>query len=402
MTRRISTSLAALLFAALWIWFPSCSLAQSADDDELEASIVEDADDEAEVATTASTKSRKTSFAREAAADASAGDSEANSTESSRSRDAAAGERRPGADSALRYTDPRTYRLKIVVRVDAPEESLVKNVVAVAPIPRDWPEQKVRLLSRKISEGAKYKEFDKPGQCKTFNFQIPQIAAGESAGVESLYEITRWRIVYAADDDDELSLPHGAPREVREQFSGPAPGLEMKHPKIKELARDLKQRHEDEGAWNMVKGFWKWTRDNVVFKNGDFRGALFAVEEHCGDCEEMSALFVSMCRLSGGVARSVWVEGHNYPEFYLLDKQGRGHWIPAQVVGPAWFGEMVEYRPIFQKGDRFLDPFKGKFVRYTPQTVKAEGKVEPKLVVEHQIISDQDIMDPDYRNPIRK
>jgi hypothetical protein len=379
MNRLISTWLVSLVFAAVFAC-PFWADAQSTEDDELEASIVEDADDGPDEVAAVATNSSKT-------------------TESTNARDVAAGERRPGGDSSLRFTDPRIYRLKVVVRVEAPDETPLKNVVAVAPLPRDWPEQKVRLLSRKVSEGAKYKEFDKAGQCKTFNFQIPEIAAGETAGVELLYEITRWRIVYSADDDDELSLPHGAPREVREQFNGPAPGLEMKHPKIKNLTRDLKKEYEEEGAWKMIKGFWQWTRDNVAFKNGDFRGALFAVEEQCGDCEEMSALFVSMCRLSGGVARSVWVEGHNYPEFYLLDKQGHGHWIPAQVVGPAWFGEMVEYRPIFQKGDRFFDPFKHEYVRYAPQTVKAEGKAEPKLVVEHQIISDQDIMAPDYRNP---
>jgi len=392
MKTQISTTLAFVLFTGLCGWTHARALGQTADDDELEASVVEDADDEPVIAT-ASSKSGASENELDEHDDAALQAPEA------KLQRAAAGERRPGGDPALRYTDPRTYRFKIAVRIEAPEKSPVKNVVAVAPIPRDWPEQKVRLIGRpKFTEGGKYKEIDKPGQCKTFNFQIPQITAGKSAEVELLYEITRWRIEFVAPAD-ELVLPRGAPREVREQFIGPAPGLEMKHPKIKDLARDLKQQHEQDGAWSMIKGFWKWTRDNVEFKNGDFRGALFAIEQHCGDCEEMSALFVSMCRLSNGVARSVWVEGHNYPEFYLLDKQGRGHWIPAQVVGPAWFGEMVEYRPILQKGDRFYDPFKHEFVRYSPQTVKAEGEVEPKLSVEHLVISDQDIMAPDYRNP---
>jgi len=394
MNSRISTTLVAILFTALWGWSHERADAQDTDEDNLEASVVEDADDEPAIAA-AKSKSGESEYTLDDSEDAAADALNAKPPDDRRQ----GGDRRLGADPALRYTDPRTYRLKIIVRVEAPEESPAKNVVVVAPIPRDWPEQKVRLIGRpKFTEGGKYKEFDKPGQCKTFNFQIPQIAAGESAGVELLYEITRWRIEYVAPAD-ELDLPHGVPREVRDQFAGPAPGLEMNHPKIKELARDLKKRHEQAGAWNMVKGFWKWTRDNVEFKNGDFRGALFAIEQHCGDCEEMSALFVSMCRLSNGVARSVWVEGHNYPEFYLIDRQGRGHWIPAQVVGPAWFGEMIEYRPIFQKGDRFLDPFHRKFVRYTPQTVKAEGEVEPKLTVEHEIIADSDINGPSYKNP---
>jgi transglutaminase-like putative cysteine protease len=300
-------------------------------------------------------------------------------------------------DPFLELSDPRTYRLNVVVRVSSPAESDSHNVVVVAPIPMDWPEQQVRLLGEKVSEVGKIDYQVKPGQCKTFRFTIPTIEAGDSASVELLYEITRSRMEFVAPPE-ELALPRGLPVEVRDQFAGPAPGLEMKHPKIVNLARDLEQQHHDEGAWETVKGFWGWTRDNVDFKNGDFRGALFAIEQGCGDCEEMSALFVSMCRLSKVTARSVWVEGHNYPEFYLVDKQGQGHWIPAQVVGPEWFGEMTEYRPIFQKGDRFLDPFHRKYVRYTPQTVKADGKVEPKLTVEHQIIADSDINGPTYKN----
>lgn len=300
-------------------------------------------------------------------------------------------------DPALELSAPRTYQMKIVVRIEAPPDSACKNVVFTAPIPMDWPEQKVRLLNRKFTAGGKYKETTKKGQCRTMKYQIPRLAAGEAASVELLYEITRWQMRFAAPVET-LDLPHGPPSDVRDQFIGLAPGLEMKHPKIVGLASDLAKQHEEDRAWDLVKGFWQWTRDNVAFQNGDFRGALFAIEHQCGDCEEMSALFVSMCRLSNVVARSVWVEGHNYPEFYLIDSHGKGHWIPAQVVGPPWFGEMTEYRPIFQKGDRFYDPFKKQYVRYTPQTAKADGAVEPKFTVDHRILADTDINGPTYEN----
>jgi transglutaminase-like putative cysteine protease len=307
---------------------------------------------------------------------------------------------KPGVspDPAIELLEPRTYRLKLVVKVQAPEESDSRNVVVVAPIPMDWPEQKARMIGTpKFTQGGKYSETVKRGQCATMKYTIPTIAAGESAGVELLYEITRWRMHFA-HPTDELDFPRSAPSEVRDQFTGLAPGLEMKHPKIVDLTRNLEKEHAGDRPWDLVKGFWQWTRDNVDFKNGDFRGALFAIEQHCGDCEEMSALFVSMCRLSGVIARSVWVEGHNYPEFYLLDAKGKGHWIPAQVVGPPWFGEMTEYRPIFQKGDRFYDPFQRQYVRYTPQTMKADGKVQPAFTVEHQILADSDINGPTYEN----
>ncbi len=98
----------------------------------------------------------------------------------------------------------------------------------------------------------------------------------------------------------------------------------------------------------------------------------------------------------------MWVDGtaagHNYPEFYLLDRKGVGHWIPAQVVGPAWFGEMSEYRPIFQKGDRFYDPFAKQAVRYSPHTLRVANGAKAKFKVIFEILGDQDINGPSYNS----
>ena len=300
-------------------------------------------------------------------------------------------------DPALELFDPRTYRLKVVIRIDAPDGA-VKNVVATGPIPMNWPEQRVRLISEKMSPQCRASEQVLKGQAALIKFQVPQIAKGGSVFIERLYEITRYRTKFSLSGD-ELKLPRGVPTELKDQVAGTTPGMEIKNAKMIELADELRSSAEGAGAWETIKTFWSWTRDNVKFENGDFRGALYALENHCGDCEEMSALFVGLCRLSGIPARSVWVEGHDYPEFYLLDKQGKGHWIPAQVLGPAWFGEMTEYRPIFQKGDRFYDPLQKTYVRYVPHTVKGtDGKALPRVDFRHEIIADSDINGPSYSN----
>lgn len=298
-------------------------------------------------------------------------------------------------DPALNLIDPRTYRLKVVLRIEA-QDATATNVSAVGPIPLEWPEQRLRLLSETITPGARATEQILKGQAGIIKLTVASIPKGGHASIERLYEITRYRTQFNIPPE-ELKLAKYPPPELREQLTAAAPGMEIQHPTIVELAKSLKK--EEGLPWDGVKHMWQWTRDNVKFQNGDFRGALFAVENKCGDCEEMSALFIGLCRLNGGVARTVWVEGHDYPEFYMLDKQGKGHWIPAQVVGPEWFGEMMEYRPIFQKGDRFFDPFQKQYVRYVPHTVRAEGAAAPLLKVEHQIIADSDINGPSYTNP---
>ncbi len=295
----------------------------------------------------------------------------------------------------LQLIEPRTYRLRVITKIEAPDAPL-NNVVATSPIPIEWPEQKLKLLSEKITPGAKVTEQLLKGQAGFMRLQVPSIAKGESASVERLYEVTRYRLKFNVPPDP-LKQPRSVPGELREQLTSPAPGIEMTDPKMIELAKQLKR--EELPAWDRVHSIWKWTRDNIKFQNGDFRGALFAIEQGCGDCEEMSALFIGLLRLNGLQGRTVWVEGHDYPEFYLIDKQGRGHWIPAQVVGPEWFGEMTEYRPIFQKGDRFYDALQKQFVRYVPHTVKSDGKAAPRLTVDHQIIADSDINGPLYVNP---
>jgi transglutaminase-like putative cysteine protease len=295
----------------------------------------------------------------------------------------------------LEFIEPRTYRLRLVTRIEAPDGPLT-NVVAMSPFPLEWPEQKLKLLSEKVSPGAKVSEQIFKGQAGLLKLQAASIAQGEAASIERLYEVTRYRLKFNFPTN-ELKAPRTLPAELREQLTQPAPGIETTEPAIANLAKEIK----DPGlnAWDQVHATWKWTRDNVKFQNGDFRGALFAVTERCGDCEEMSALFVGLLRLNGLQGRTVWVEGHDYPEFYLTDKRGKGHWIPCQVVGPEWFGEMIEYRPIFQKGDRFYDPLQKTLVRYVPHTLKADGKSSPRLVVDHKIIADSDINGPLYVNP---
>lgn len=298
-------------------------------------------------------------------------------------------------DPALEVLEPRTYRLKIVIRIDAPD-GVVRNALAEGPIPIEWQEQELRLLEEKITPGARITEAMLKDQAAMLRLHVREIPKGGFASVERLYEITRFRTRFTMPPE-ELVFARRLTTTVRDHLTGNDPGIETKHRTMVTLARSLQK--DDAAAWDTVHGIWSWTRDNVKFDRGDYRGALHALEERCGDCEEMSVLFISLCRIAGIPSRSVWVEGHSYPEFYLADKAGQGHWIPCQVLGPAWFGEMAEYRPIFQKGDGFFDPIQKKHTRYVPHTLRADGGgPEPKLTVEHQIIADSDINGPGYNN----
>ena len=72
-------------------------------------------------------------------------------------------------------------------------------------------------------------------------------------------------------------------------------------------------------------------------------------------------------------ARTVWVPGHCYPEFYLEDAEGKGHWFPCQAAGVRSFGGIDEKRPILQKGDNFTVPKRREKQRYVSEFLKGDG-----------------------------
>jgi hypothetical protein len=89
-----------------------------------------------------------------------------------------------------------------------------------------------------------------------------------------------------------------------------------------------------------------------------------------------------MCRINDVPARTVWIPGHCYPEFYLVDADGTGHWFPCQVAGTRAFGNMPEHRPILQKGDNFRVPEFRERQRYVAEhlTIRdAPGGNKPKV-----------------------
>ena len=104
------------------------------------------------------------------------------------------------------------------------------------------------------------------------------------------------------------------------------------------------------------------------------KGALAALRDGTGDCEEMTSLFIAVCRASDIPARTVWVPGHCYPEFYLEDEEGKGHWFPCQAAGSRDFGGILEYRPVLQKGDNFRPPYdRSERQRYLAEHLTGTG-----------------------------
>ena len=283
----------------------------------------------------------------------------------------------PAAAAGPTLGEPRIQRFRVGVAVTA-EGGPVQGVYATMPVPTDWPEQKVRVVSEDLSPGVRNLRYRMlaPG-VKQAVVEIPDIAAGETVKAVVTFEIERASI-QAPTDTTRLKVPEKPDRALR-SFLGPSPYIESRHARIVKLA---KEAAGDLGGWRQVEAIYDAVREKVEYREGKLKGAAKALADGWGDCEELTCLFIAACRSQGIPARTVWVEGHCYPEFHLVDAAGNGWWFPCQAAGTRAFGSMPDCLPILQKGDAFRDPDRpAETLRYVSEFVRGSstGDGQPRV-----------------------
>ena len=192
-------------------------------------------------------------------------------------------------------------------------------------------------------------------------------------------DVQRKRIL-PPDETSSLLIPKKIDRDLQ-QFMGKSPYIDYTHRSIRNAAKEVADMPAD-NDWHRVELTYDYVRDNVKYVEGELKNASQALRDGSGDCEEMTSLFVAICRNLKIPARMVWIPDHCYPEFYLEDQSGNGTWYPCQAAGTRQFGRMDETRPVLQKGDRFTfrDPRRRETVRYVSEffTCLRKGKGSPR------------------------
>lgn len=288
----------------------------------------------------------------------------------------------PKLDSAAKQ------KIKIGLTVKA-SGGRCKGIVGTVPVPTEWPEQTVQIVEEDIagaSRNISYRSLGNGG-AKQMVVTIPQLSSGEEAHAYITFEVTRHALAPPEDTSIYQECPKNKlPRELL-QYLGNSPYIESNHPKIIKLAREVT---EGKSGWEKVEALYDATREKVEYKNGPLKGALKALMDGTGDCEELTSLFVALCRASGIPARCVWVPEHCYPEFYLVDGEGKGYWFPCQAAGAREFGGIIEHRPILQKGDNFRDPDRpAERLRYVNEHLKGaavKGGGRPKVEFTRELV----------------
>jgi hypothetical protein len=233
-----------------------------------------------------------------------------------------------------------------------------------------------------------------PRDLKTFVSTSPFINVGDRKIRDAVKESLELRV-----KDDETrkisaalgangigAAPLDAPASETEQTEPDASSPKEKAEKGQTAAEAAAVAAEIEKLtdWQRVEALYDFVRAKVKYLNGaEDMPAVQALKDGKADCYGLSALFVAMCRTMKVPARMVWVDGHQYAEFYLEEEEGKGYWYPAQLAGTRAFGEMPTPMVIFQKGDNFRVPERRRErLRYATDhtTLSSSPKYKPRVV----------------------
>ncbi|QEG40331.1 transglutaminase-like domain-containing protein [Roseimaritima ulvae] len=291
-----------------------------------------------------------------------------------------------GGEPLLRYESPQKQTWRVGLRLETRGANCV-NVVATFPIPIDWPEQKVTLVDQQVDGMvSNWGPRDLAGGVRQVRLLMDQAPAGSTIETLLTFEIERSRILGPSPEQiEQLTIPRRATGELR-MAMGNSPYINTTDARIKAVAREIAAMEAD-NDWQRIELVYDWVRDKVSYTEGPLKSASEALRDGTGDCEELTSLFIAICRNLRVPARMVWIPGHCYPEFYLEDAEGNGHWFPCQVAGTRQFGKMDEYRPVLQKGDRFKVPEKKTAQRYvaeffTCNKLRSNGDPKPTFIRE--------------------
>jgi len=303
------------------------------------------------------------------------------------------------SDAVVRYGPVQISEYRVGVTVRA-KRGTCGQIMAMVAVPFECGEQSVELLQEDVTSHVAqldYRLVDNvaEGGARQLIVSIPYLPAGEEARALLTFEV-RTRTILPPDETASLTIP-AKPDFQLKRFLGTSPLIETKHSKIKKLARvilaKLEQPDESTGEpevtdWQRVEAIYDYVQGAIEYLEGPDKSAVNTLRDKQGDCQNISALFVALCRASKVPARIVWVHNHNYAEFCLEDAAGEQHWFPCESAGKRAFGEMPLARTILQKGDSFRVPERPRErLRYASDYllgVPAPGSGKPSVSYIHE------------------
>ena len=253
------------------------------------------------------------------------------------------------------YLEPREFELKIGIQIEGTGDA--GQIMATTPVPVNFPEQTVHDSNLR-TEGCQAIVRPVSKEAAQLVLAASTIDRKQMVAAAVTMKMTLFK-QYLGHSAEQFPVKQPkATKEFRQRFLYDSPGIQTRLPEIRKLAKEVQKKHEH--PWQQAEAFYAWVRENIRARIGNYTSVKRALRDRVGDCEERAAVFVALCRAADIPARLVWIPNHNWAEFFLVDTDGNGHWIPAHTAAYSWFGWTGAHELVIQKGDRIHVPEKRK------------------------------------------
>lgn len=248
------------------------------------------------------------------------------------------------------YLEPRPYQLRIGIEIEARADT--GPVTATTPLAVECPEQRIEREDVR-AQGCQAAIRTLAEFARQLVLTTAPLVKGQkvAAWAETQWTLCKQFHGFAAE---QFPARQTLPRDIRLHYLGNSPGIETSARAVRQLVRELSAGAEH--PWEQAQRYADWVSRNIEPRLGAYTSVATALKQRVGDCEEMAGIFVALCRASEIPARLVWVPNHAWAEFFLVDTQGQGHWLPAHTACYFWFGWTGAHELVLQKGDRITVP----------------------------------------------
>ena len=228
------------------------------------------------------------------------------------------------------------------------------GIVATLPMPMPWPEQDVKVVAQDVTPQVRSVRFRVLGDgVKQMVVSIPQLSAGEEATALLTLEIVK-RDIVAPLSTEQVRVPSPVPRELRPYLS-PSPYIESDDRKIQESARQVVTGKDK--AWKQAEAIFDWVRAKVEYRfDRQIKGARQALDDGIGDCEELTSLFVAMCRVSEFLRGVCGCRGTAIRSSTWKMNKAKAIGIPARSPVPGSSARCRKLGPSCKRGTVFTWP----------------------------------------------
>lgn len=267
------------------------------------------------------------------------------------------------------YLEPRSYKLDVGIELNSSHGN-AWQVTATTPVPISCPEQKIEEEQIETI-GCQAQVQQLTPESRQLCLVAPQIPQGQKVSAVAHYKLTLYK-QFQNYRREQFPQEQSIPNDIRRTYLGESPGIQTRSKEVKQLLGELNKGSPH--PWDLAQSTAAWIRRSIRPQICSYTGVVTALETRRGDCEEMAAIFVAVCRAANIPARLVWIPNHNWSEFYLTDKDGKGHWLPVHTACYFWFGWTGAHELVLQKGDRIRVPDRHKTMRLLDDWLQYGGR----------------------------